>query len=1007
MADMRYGVRSHARSMSPRRPPPRPRGLSPSRHRKYSPYGRRRREKISREAETSWRIEKRDNFDRDPSRHDPRISGYGNRDRRCWSPPRIRSPGRIGKRDEFERDNNTSRNIRLPDNEDAGKAKNKDGVNVGRSMRSYNEGSYQWEHLLDEPRKSDNLFVKDYGQPRDYNGAGGSNLISSGGERGYYPGSRDSGPGRDGPLSVSQYSDNTKPVSQKYERGEKMQSHSYTLCHGSVHDVIPMSNLSGAGGTSHVPSISSCYLNIDTDKLGYARLRDEHYLEKRDGNQDGRYFEKKKDGFLGIGKSIGEETYSFKNEYSLLSSGGYVKGDSPYMVSSPQPRDYISMPSRILRESFPAYSPTRDHNMPSHMIQRGIGLTSHSIGCDGYKEKMENTLPRGTGSQLDDTRSASRLYTGLHEEKQHDQLYSEFGRSKLCSMSTRRNSVEEDPRVSRNDMFNPVIDDCFHKKPIRDDGNWDLYSFNQEFDSSRSLRGRKQELDMLGTGSSRRNYGIDGYGGYGSVKNEEHHTRVDGGQWSHVEGSDILHPRGYDRSFGRFYDSPRKMLGLADVDEPFGRRLRNKHARDEISYEQGVGRRVSADGNGAQKIYNREILGDENDFSRSSKNPKSSGANYEGTWRGSGHKAKNRPISSRFRPSKKSDSRDIKRRLGPPPHKLHVSKRLVKKYKPSIKKRLAPAPSKKHASLPWIKKKNSSKATTSIHDSAGGPRDREGDHSGYHFSLAKPEPPENSEDFKQLVRSAFFKFLKQINETPTKRKKYLEQGKAGSLKCIVCGSSSGEFVETESLARHAFTSEKVGYRAQHLGLHNALCALMGWKITEELTGEWHCEVMSNAETSSLKEDLIIWPPVVIIYNSTIDNKNHDERFFISTEKLDKKLRVYVDMGFGSILKVCNGKPANQSVMLVKFNGTLSGLQEAERYHKGYLESKHGRAELEQLKFKNDMSTRLISAEREDDFLYGHLGIAEDLDKLDFDTKKRCVLRSKKEILSIVNASFRD
>ncbi|KAL6566932.1 hypothetical protein OROMI_015336 [Orobanche minor] len=113
------------------------------------------------------------------------------------------------------------------------------------------------------------------------------------------------------------------------------------------------------------------------------------------------------------------------------------------------------------------------------------------------------------------------------------------------------------------------------------------------------------------------------------------------------------------------------------------------------------------------------------------------------------------------------------------------------------------------------------------------------------------------------------------------------------------------------------------------------------------------------------------------------------------------------MGFGSILKVCNGKPANQSVMLVKFNGTLSGLQEAERYHKGYLESKHGRAELEQLKFENNMSTRLISAEREDDFLYGHLGIAEDLDKLDFDTKKRCVLRSKKEILSIVNASFRD
>lgn len=114
----------------------------------------------------------------------------------------------------------------------------------------------------------------------------------------------------------------------------------------------------------------------------------------------------------------------------------------------------------------------------------------------------------------------------------------------------------------------------------------------------------------------------------------------------------------------------------------------------------------------------------------------------------------------------------------------------------------------------------------------------------------------------------------------------------------------------------------------------------------------------------------------------------------------------LDLGFGSILKVCNGKPANQSVMLVKFNGTLSGLQEAERFHQSYVESKHGRAELKQLKSENGSSrggTQVISAKREENFLYGHLGIAEDLDKLDFDTKKRCILRSKKQILSIVDA----
>ncbi|KAL0390018.1 UNVERIFIED_CONTAM: hypothetical protein Scaly_0358900 [Sesamum calycinum] len=219
---------------------------------------------------------------------------------------------------------------------------------------------------------------------------------------------------------------------------------------------------------------------------------------------------------------------------------------------------------------------------------------------------------------------------------------------------------------------------------------------------------------------------------------------------------------------------------------------------------------------------------------------------------------------------------------------------------------------------------------------------------------------------------------------------------------IVYGCNSEEFVETESLAVHAFTCEKVGLRSQHLGLHKALCVLMGWKFTDESSSEWHCEVMSSAEKSALNEDFIIWPPVVVIHNSTIDSKNPDGRVIVSTEELDMKLR---DMGFGSILKVCNGKPANQSVILVKFNGTLSGLQEAESFHQNYFKSEHGRAELKQLKSKHGSSsgwTGAISSDTED-VLYGHLGIAEDLDKLDFDTKKRCILRSKKEILSIANA----
>lgn len=51
---------------------------------------------------------------------------------------------------------------------------------------------------------------------------------------------------------------------------------------------------------------------------------------------------------------------------------------------------------------------------------------------------------------------------------------------------------------------------------------------------------------------------------------------------------------------------------------------------------------------------------------------------------------------------------------------------------------------------------------------------------------AKSEPPENSEEFKQIVHWFFLSFTKKINVTPSARKRYKEQGKAGSLFCIVC-----------------------------------------------------------------------------------------------------------------------------------------------------------------------------------------------------------------------------
>lgn len=101
---------------------------------------------------------------------------------------------------------------------------------------------------------------------------------------------------------------------------------------------------------------------------------------------------------------------------------------------------------------------------------------------------------------------------------------------------------------------------------------------------------------------------------------------------------------------------------------------------------------------------------------------------------------------------------------------------------------------------------------------------------------------------------------------------------------------SEEFGDVESLVMHALTSSKAGVRSQHFGFHKALCLLMGWKSAEAPNSAWVHKVLPEDETLALKEDLIIWPPVVVIHNITITNTNPDERVVVSVEELETKLR---------------------------------------------------------------------------------------------------------------------
>uniref|UniRef100_A0A803Q0Q1 XS domain-containing protein n=1 Tax=Cannabis sativa TaxID=3483 RepID=A0A803Q0Q1_CANSA len=266
---------------------------------------------------------------------------------------------------------------------------------------------------------------------------------------------------------------------------------------------------------------------------------------------------------------------------------------------------------------------------------------------------------------------------------------------------------------------------------------------------------------------------------------------------------------------------------------------------------------------------------------------------------------------------------------------------------------------------------------------------------------------EDSDEFHRLVEKAFFKFIKNLHEHPAQRRKYLDQEGESTLKCCVCGSSK-EFLCPLELVKHALTSHKRELRAEHLGFHKALCVLLGWNSATAPNTPWVLQILPRAEATALREDLIIWPPVVIIQNISIANRNLDERVIVSIQMYEAILR---DMGFnGEKTKVFRGKAANQSILVAIFNATLSGLQEAERLHKHYAENKHGRLELQQTNSTDHNNTHrdtreLTESEKLESVLYGYLGIVEDLDKLDFNIKSHCVVRSKKEIQAISDATL--
>lgn len=117
--------------------------------------------------------------------------------------------------------------------------------------------------------------------------------------------------------------------------------------------------------------------------------------------------------------------------------------------------------------------------------------------------------------------------------------------------------------------------------------------------------------------------------------------------------------------------------------------------------------------------------------------------------------------------------------------------------------------------------------------------------------------------------------------------------------------------------------------------------------------------------------------------------------------------VSLDLGFGTgKSKSLYGREGHLGITLVKFAGDQSGLKDAVRLAEYFEKDSRGRkvwARVQPLSLGKDDENNpsLVTVDQRTGekkrILYGYIGTASDLDKVDFETRKKAVIESRREI----------
>ncbi|CAA3031699.1 uncharacterized protein LOC111378738 [Olea europaea subsp. europaea] len=254
------------------------------------------------------------------------------------------------------------------------------------------------------------------------------------------------------------------------------------------------------------------------------------------------------------------------------------------------------------------------------------------------------------------------------------------------------------------------------------------------------------------------------------------------------------------------------------------------------------------------------------------------------------------------------------------------------------------------------------------------------------------------------LRKAFSHFVKLIYENANQKRTYMADGKQGSLHCLACGRTSKHFPDVHGLIMHTYHSDSDELLVDHLGLHKALCILMGWNYLMPPENSKAYQMLSADDAVANQDDLIMWPPSVLIHN-TLTGKGRDGRMEgIGNRPMDSILR---DLGFstGKSMSLFS-REGHLGIHVVKFPGDASGLKEALRLAEHFEKQNQGRKDWARVQSsstfnkEDDNNQNLVKLDvttgEKMRVFYGHLATVSDLDKVTFEIKKKVTIESRRD-----------